>query len=72
MLILLLALVIEQVFGNFHPQFLLQFLIFRFIRILLGHLDVLALKSYLHSLVEMVQNGIDDDLSLFHILALSP
>lgn len=66
LLTLLLSLISENIFGNFHPQFLTNLLVLRFICILLGHLHILTLQGYFDSLIKMIENCINNYLSLFH------
>ena len=65
-LILLLALVAEEVLCNLHPKLLPDFLVVGLIGVLLGHVDVVALKCDLNSLIKMVEDCIDNDLGLLH------
>ena len=64
--LVLLALIVEEVFGYLHPELFLQLFVIWLVSILLSHVDISTLESYLDCLVKVVEDCKDDDLSLLH------
>ena len=67
-LVFVLSLVVEQVFGDLHPQLLPDLLVLRLISVLHCQIAVVDLQRNLDCLVIVVQYGIDNDLgTLLHL-----
>mmetsp|Transcript_34544 Transcript_34544/g.25646 ORF Transcript_34544/g.25646 Transcript_34544/m.25646 type:complete len:216 (-) Transcript_34544:211-858(-) len=70
LVLLFLGLVLEEVLGDLHPEFLLHLLVCWLVRIGLRHEQIFALQSQLHRLVVQIQYRIQDYLRLLHLLYL--